>query len=142
MSDAAGAVLLGGRILLSLFLYLSAYGHVSHGKQMRGYAQSVGMPLPLLAAWPSGLWLLAAAVSLSFGIWADAGALMLGIWVIPTALLFHNFWKVEDEMQQRTQQQFFIRNLTLLGVAVALFAVFSGLGDAIPYTVTDPLFSF
>ncbi len=142
MSDAAGAVFLAGRIVLSLFIYFSAFGHFTRGDQMRGYSQSAGFPFPFLSAWPSGLWLLATAVSLSFGIWADLGALMLAVWVIPTALFFHNPWKVEDQMQRMTQMQLLFRNLTFLGAAIALFAVFASVGQGVPFTVTGPVFDF
>jgi len=142
MSDAAGAVLLAGRIVLSLFFFFSASFHLFRGAQAEGYAKSVGFPLPALAGWPAGLWLLAAAVSVSVGIWPDIGALMIGLWVIPTALWFHNFWKVDDQMQRMSQMQLFWRNVTFLGMAIALFAVFAALGDAVPLTVTGPAFSF
>jgi putative oxidoreductase len=140
MSEAAGSVLLAGRIVMSLLFYYSAYGHVRRDAQMRSYAQQVGMPASMLAGWPAGLWLLVAAVSVSFGIWADLGSLMLALWMIPTALLFHNFWKNEDRMQRLTQMQMFLRNLTLFGSSMVLFAVFAGLDEHVPYTITDPLF--
>lgn len=142
MSDAAGAVLLAGRIVVSLFFFFSASFHLFQGAQAEGYAKSVGFPAPKLAGWPSGLYLLAAATSVSVGIWPDLGALLIGLWVIPTALWFHAFWKVEDQMQRMSQMQLFWRNVTFLGMAVALFAVFAGLGDAVRFTVTGPLFSF
>lgn len=142
MSDAAGAVLLAGRIVVSLFFFFSASFHLFQGAQAEGYAKSVGFPWPKLAGWPSGLYLLAAATSISVGIWPDLGALLIGLWVIPTALWFHAFWKVEDQMQRMTQMQLFWRNVTYLGMAIALFAVFAGLGDAVRFTVTGPLFSF
>lgn len=142
MSDAAGAVLLAGRIVVSLFFFFSASFHLFQAAQSEGYAKSVGFPWPKLAGWPSGLYLLAAATSVSVGIWPDLGALLIGLWVIPTALWFHAFWKVEDQMQRMTQMQLFWRNVTFLGMAIALFAVFAGLGDALRFTVTGPLFSF
>lgn len=142
MSDAAGAVLLAGRIVVSLFFFFSASFHLFQAPQAEGYAKSVGFPWPKLAGWPSGLYLLAAATSVSVGIWPDLGALLIGLWVIPTALWFHAFWKVEDQMQRMTQMQLFWRNVTFLGMAIALFAVFAGLGDALRFAVTAPLFSF
>lgn len=142
MSDAAGAVLLAGRIVLSLFFFFSASFHLFQQAQAEGYAKSVGFPWPKLAGWPSGLYVLAAATSVSVGIWPDLGALLIGLWVIPTALWFHAFWKVENRMQRMTQMQLFWRNVTFLGMAIALFAVFAGLGDAVRFTVTGPLFSF
>lgn len=142
MSDAAGAVLLAGRIVLSLFFFFSASFHLFQGAQAEGYAKSVGFPWAKLAGWPSGLYLLAAATSVSVGIWPDLGALLIGLWVIPTALWFHAFWKVEDQMQRMSQMQLFWRNVTFLGMAIALFATFAGLGDGLRFSVTGPLFSF
>lgn len=142
MSDAAGAVLLAGRIVVSLFFFFSASFHLFQQAQAEGYAKSVGFPWPKLAGWPSGLYVLAAATSVSVGIWPDLGALLIGLWVIPTALWFHAFWKVEERMQRMNQMQLFWRNVTFLGMAIALFAVFAGLGDAVRFTVTGPLFSF
>jgi len=142
MSDAAGAVLLAGRIAVSLFFFFSASFHLFQRAQAEGYAKSAGFPWPTLAGWPSGLYLLAAATSVSLGIWPDLGALLMGLWVIPTALWFHAFWKVEDRMQRMIQMQLFWRNVTFLGMAIVLFALFAGLGDAVRFTVTGPLFSF
>lgn len=142
MSEAAGLVLLAGRIVLSSFFFFSASFHLFQRAQAEGYAKSMGFPAPWLAGWPSGVYLLAAATSVSVGIWPDLGALLIGLWVIPTALWFHAFWKVDDPMQRMSQMQLFWRNVTFLGMAIALFAVFAGLGDAVPFTVTGPLFGF
>jgi uncharacterized membrane protein YphA (DoxX/SURF4 family) len=142
MSDAAGAVLLAGRILVSLFFFYSASFHLFQGAQAEGYAKSVGFPLFRLAGWPAGAYLLTAAVSISFGIWPDLGALMVGLWVIPTALWFHNFWKVDDPTQRMNQMQLFWRNVTFLGMAIVLLATFVALGDEAPFVVTGPALSF
>ncbi|GIU99242.1 MAG: hypothetical protein KatS3mg014_0858 [Actinomycetota bacterium] len=142
MSDVAGMLLLVGRIVLSSFFFFSASFHLFQSAQAEGYAKSAGFPWPKVAGWPSGLYLLAAATSVSLGIWPDLGALLVGLWVIPTALWFHAFWKVDDPMQRMNQAQAFWRNVAFLGTAIALFAVFAGLGDAVPFTVTGPLFRF
>jgi putative oxidoreductase len=135
MSTVAAALLLAGRIVFSLFFFISAWGHLTRAAQMEGYAKSVGFPYPQLAGWPSALWLFAGALSVSVGLWPDVGALMIGAWVIPTALWFHAFWKVQDPMQKLSQVQLFWRNVTFLGAAVALFAVFATLRD-VPLSVT------
>lgn len=142
MSEAAGLVLLAGRIVVSAFFFFSAAFHLFKRAEAEGYAKSASFPWPQLAGWPSGLYLLGAATSVSFGIWPDVGALLIGLWVIPTALWFHAFWKVQDPMQRVIAMQFFWRNVTFLGMAIVLFAVFAGLGDAVPFTVTGPLFGF
>lgn len=102
----------------------------------------MGFPYPWLAGWPSGLWLVTAAVSLGVGIWPDIGALMVAAFVIPAALYFHDFWKVEDPMQKQTQVLFFVRNVTYLGAALAVFALFVAMGDGLRFVVVGPLLDF
>jgi uncharacterized membrane protein YphA (DoxX/SURF4 family) len=74
------------------------------------------------------------------GIWADLGALMLAAWLIPTTILFHQFWKISDPAQRRTQEAAFYRNLSLLGAALALFALVTVIGAG-QFAITRSLFT-
>ncbi|MBI4261247.1 MAG: DoxX family protein [Actinobacteria bacterium] len=144
MSDAAGAVVLAGRILFALFFGIVAGvgGHIAHSKDMEGYARSGGFPIPAIAGWPTGLWLVAGSLSIGLGVWPDVGALMIAAFVIPAAAYFHRFWELEDPMQKLMQQGFFFRNVIALAGSLLIFGTFAGLGPEIPFTITDPLFSF
>ena len=55
MSAGAGAVVLVGRVLFSIFFVRSGWGHLTKGKGMIGYAETAGLPVPYLAGWPSGV---------------------------------------------------------------------------------------
>lgn len=138
MSDAAGLVLLAGRIVFAFFFVMAGYRHIVGGAQMTAYARQMGFPLPALAPWPSGVVLVAGGVSVAAGIWPDLGALLLIAFLVPAALWFHPFWKMPED-QTQTQSQLFFRNLTLIGACIALFAVLTGLGDGLRYAVTDAL---
>lgn len=136
MSDTAGLILLAGRIVFALFFVMAGYRHIVGGAQMTEYARGVGFPVPALAPWPSGIVLAAGGVSIAAGIWPDIGALLLIAFLVPAAVWFHPFWKTPDD---QTQSQLFFRNVTLIGACIALFAVFTGLGDGLRYAVTDAL---
>ncbi len=140
MSASAGAILLAGRVLFAVFFANSAYGHFKNHKMMTGYAKQTGVPVPLVAGWPAGAWLAAAAVSVAVGIWADLGALMIAAFVVPAAWFLHAFWKIEDPTQRQTQRQSFLRNVTFLGAALALFAVFAAIDHGLRFAVTGSLF--
>ena len=142
MSVGAGAVVLAGRILFSVFFARSAWGHFKRRSAMIGYAGSARMPLPYLAGWPSAVWLGAGSLLLTMGIWPDLGALMLGVFVIPAALYFHRFWTIEDQGQRQTQAGSFSRNAALLGASLAIFALLATIGPGLRFSVTAPLFSF
>jgi putative oxidoreductase len=139
MTTSAGAVLLAGRVLFAVFFANSAYGHVKKHTMMTGYAKQSGIPLPVVAGWPAGAWLGAAAVSVAAGIWADLGALMIAAFLIPASWFLHAFWKIEDPAQRQTQQQSFLRNVAFLGSALALFAIFASIDHGLRFAVTGSL---
>lgn len=143
MSDAAGVVVLIGRILFAYFFgAVAGVGHFKSDQAMRGYAQQAGFPVPTVAGWVAGLWLMVGAVSVALGIWPDLGSLMIGAFVIPAALFFHRFWTLEDEMQKRSQRQLFYRNLVILGASVVFFGTFVALGSELRFAITAPVFDF
>jgi len=109
---------------------------------MVGYARAKAFPLAAFAGWPAGAYLAVAALSLLLGIWPDIGAIMVGLFVIPAALYFHNFWTVKDAAARRTEQGNFIRNVALLGAALALFALFASVGTGLKFVITAPLIRF
>ena len=113
MTTSAGVILLVGRVLFAVFFANSAYGHIKRHGMMVSYAKQNGVPVPIVAGWPAGAWLGAAALSVAAGIWADLGALMIAAFLIPTSGLLHPFWKFEDPAQRQTHQQGFLRNVTV-----------------------------
>ncbi len=143
MSDVTGAIVLGGRIVFaSFFGAVAGVGHIRRSGQMEGYAKGAGFPVPAIAGWPVGIWLIAGAVSIALGIWPDVGALMIAAFLLPAAWFFHRYWTVGDPMQKMTQTQLFWRNVIGLGACAVMFGTFVALGPALRFSVTGPLFDF
>jgi uncharacterized membrane protein YphA (DoxX/SURF4 family) len=127
MSTAASVILFVGRVLFVALFMSTALNHIRN--QARYIATAKGrLPIPYLAGWPAGVWLLLADASMVLGIWPDIGALMLVAFLVPTTYLFHPFWKFSDAAQRRTQEGSFYRNVSLTGAALALFALFAVVG--------------
>ena len=140
MSSTAGAILVAGRLLFVVFFLNSVYGHFKNHTMMTEYAKQNGVPVPFVAGWPAGAWLATGALSIAFGIWADLGALMLAVFLIPTTFLLHAFWKIEDPTQRQADKQNFVRNVTFLGAALALFVLFAAIDHGLRLAVTGSLF--
>ena len=139
MSSAASAILLVGRILFVGLFVFTALNHIR--RHPRYVASAKGrLPIPYVAGWPTGVWLLLADASMVLGVWADVGALMMAAFLVPTTILFHPFWNVTDPAQRRTQEMSFYRNVSLLGAALALFALFSVVGPG-RFAITGSLLS-
>lgn len=142
MSDTAGIIVLIGRILIVVFpAYISGYlFHLRNPKAAEGYATAFGFPIVALSGIPAGVWLVAASASIALGIWPDVGALMLAVFVVPAAFYFHRFWALQDPDQRQAQTQLFFRNVILFAACLIMFGFFASVGDALPYTITGPLF--
>ena len=141
MSDGAGMAVLGGRLLFAYYFgVVAGIGHFKKDQMMRAYAQQAGFPVPAVAGWVAGLWLILGAVSLGLGIWPDLGSLMIGVFVIPATLFFHRFWSFEEEAQKTFQKTAFYRNLVILGASLVFFGTFVTLGSELRFSITGSLF--
>jgi putative oxidoreductase len=139
MNTLGGVILLIGRILFVALFVSAARGHIqNHPRYVEGSGKK--LPFPVLAGWPAGVWLLLAAVSIVVGIWADLGSLMIAAFLIPAAVLFHPFWSQTDPAARRTHEAGFYRDVSLLGAALALFALFAASGH-VPFALTGPALS-
>jgi putative oxidoreductase len=143
MSDGAGVAVLIGRLVFAYYFgVVAGIGHFKKDQMMRGYAQQAGFPVPAVAGWVAGVWLILGAVSVGLGIWPDVGSLMIGAFVIPATLFFHRFWLFEDEAQKTLQTSAFYRNLVIFGASLVFFGTFVTLGSELRFTITGPLFAF
>ena len=143
MSEAAGLIVLAGRILFAVFFAWNAgVGHIRRSRMMEDYARSARFPVAAVAGWPAGLWLITGGLLIALGVWPDVGALMIAAFVIPAAFWFHKFWSIEDQTQKMMQTQLFWRNMIALGASIAMFGMFVTLGEGLRFTVTAPLFNF
>ena len=108
--------------MFALLFVGSAFGHFKNTAAMAGYAQSKGVPAPKLAVQGSGLLILVGAVLVATGYQAALGALLLVIFLIPTAFLMHPFWKETDAMAKMSEQVNFLKDISLAGAAFLVLA--------------------
>ena len=132
-------VVLIGRILFVVLFLGSGFGHLAQSEMMGGYAQSKGVPAARAAVLWSGVLIVVGAVMVLLGVWADLGALFLVVFLVPTAVLMHGPWAVEDAQQKQMEQTQFLKNLSLAGAALMLFAFFAAMPD-LGLTITGPAF--
>lgn len=133
-------VILIGRILFVILFLGSAYSHFAQAKGMTGYAQSKGVPMPAVGVYGGGVLMGLGGLSVLLGIWPDLGALLLVIFLVPTAVLMHGFWKETDAQARMMEQIQFMKDISLAGAALALFGLFATLGDDLGLVIVPPLF--
>ncbi|HZM75731.1 MAG TPA: DoxX family protein [Candidatus Limnocylindrales bacterium] len=133
-------IVLIGRILFVYVFLTSGYAHFAQRKMMAPYAASKGVPAAMPATIAGGVLLVAGGLSVLLGIWPDLGALLLFIFLAPTAVMMHSFWKETDAQAKMMETVQFGKDLGLAGASLMLFAFFSFAGDDLGLTITGPLF--
>ncbi|WP_033437377.1 DoxX family protein [Saccharothrix sp. NRRL B-16314] len=129
-----------GRILFVFLFFGSAFGHLTQTEAMAGYASSKGVPSAKAATLGSGVLMVVGGLMLLLGVWADLGALLLALFLIPTAFLMHNFWKETDPQAKQMEMIQFNKDLALAGGALMFFGLYAGAGSELGLTITGPLF--
>lgn len=103
-----------GRVLMSVIFLLSGVMKFANWQQYLGTMESKGMPMPAVLLAAAAAVEIAGGLSLLLGCFSRIGALMLFLFLIPTTLVFHNFWAYSGEAQMQ-QMVNFLKNLTIMG---------------------------
>ena len=116
-------LLLIGRLLFGgLFLY-NGINHFRGRAAMTGYAAYKGVPMPGASIVVSGLWLIAAGLSVMLGVRPEIGLVMIALFLAGVTPVMHNYWAATDAQAGLNDFINFQKNVALLGAALALLAV-------------------
>ena len=134
------AVILIGRILFGAVFLGGALGHFTQADTLAGYAESKGVKPGKLAVLGAGVWMLVGGLLVIVGAWPDLGALMLAVFLLPTAFVMHAYWREQDPQARFSEQAHFNKDISLAGAALALFGFFVTAGATTGLQLTGPLF--
>ena len=135
-------VFLIGRILFAFMFVMSGLNHLTKADHMVGYAQFKGVPSPKLAVQGSGVVLLLGGLSVILGVWAELGAIVLAALLIVMAVKMHNFWSIEDPQAKQADMIGFMKNISMAGGAIFMFALMGIEGAQYGPAITESLFNF
>lgn len=131
-------IILIGRILFVGLFLSSAMGHFRNADAMAGYAKSRNVPAARAAVIGSGVLMVVGALSVLLGIWPDLGALLLFLFLVPTAFFMHAYWKESDPQTKMSEQIHFLKDIALAGASLMLIGLFAKADPGL--TITGPLF--
>lgn len=112
-----------GRIGLGAYYIYNALNHFKNVDFLAGYTASKGVPAPKLAVVGTGLMMLAGGLSIMLGIQPLLGALLLVVFLLPTAFLMHNYWTVTDPQARMGEQINFLKDLALASSTFMFLAI-------------------
>jgi len=112
---------------------MSGINHFTKLEAMTGYAKYKKLPAAKLGVLISGLMLVIGGIYIVLGYYADLGALLLAIFLVLAAVIFHNFWKETDATAKQTEMMAFMKDIALAGGALVIFAMVAKQGGEIDF---------
>ena len=103
-----------GRLLLSLIFLFGGLSKLRTWKQTAGYMASKRMPWVPLFLIGAIVLEVGGGISVFLGWETRIGAAALVLFLIPAALIFHNFWATEG-MERQIQMAMFLKNISIMG---------------------------
>jgi putative oxidoreductase len=126
MNNSSGWPVLIGRVLLALMFVLAGFGKLFGGLEgTAGYIASQGLPVPMVLAVAAGVFELVAGLLLIVGWQARWAALGLALFTLVASVIFHAYWSLPAD-QQMMQQLMFMKNLSVVGGLLVVFAFGAG----------------
>ena len=112
---------LAGRILLSIVFFNSGLEKIFAWGKFAAMTAAKGIPLPEVALALTIALVLAGGAMILTGWHARCAALALFVWMIPTTLLFHNYWAF-DGAAAVNQFNHFLKNVSIMGALLLIVA--------------------
>ncbi len=126
MNAISNPLALIGRVLLAWLFIPAGWGKLGAGfAGTAGYIASKGLPMPELLAWGAIAVELLAGIALLIGFKTRWAALLLALFTLMAAVLFHNYWAMPAE-QVMVQTLMFNKNLAIVGGLLVVAALGGG----------------
>jgi putative oxidoreductase len=134
-SDVSYSILLARVLLSSPFLYSGVDKCWRWSAAQREVAAS-GLPWPTLLHLVTAVVQLGGGLSLSLGIEARLGALLLLLFLIPVTAMYHPFWK-RSGAELVAEADHFLSNLAIVGGLLVIVVLGSGPISLIDHSLTQ-----
>ena len=125
MNALQNPVALLGRLLIAALFIPAGIAKIGGFAGTAGYIASKGLPMPELGAVIAILVEVGVAAALLVGFKARWAALVLALFTLVAAAVFHNFWTLPAD-QQMVQQLMFTKNIAIVGGLLAFVAFGAG----------------
>lgn len=131
------AVFLLGRMIFGGFFLYSGIHHIQERKSLAQYSAAKNVPMPDIAVTGTGVLLILGGTSILLGVKPKLGALAIATFLAGASPMMHDFWKQEDPNQRQNEQINFMKNLALLGGALAMMGVEEPWAASVPIGQPD-----
>jgi putative oxidoreductase len=125
-TKSADVLILIGRILLAWVFVGVAYGAITNFAGSLAYFTSLKLFPAELWTWAALLLEILISASLILGIGTRYGAILVFLFVVIATAIAHRYWEYPAGPQQIGQYNNFLKNISIMGGAVAIFVTGGG----------------
>lgn len=125
-ATSADVLIMIARIMLAWVFLAVAYGAITNFAGSLGYFTSLKVSSPELFTWLALFIELVISASLILGIGTRYGAVLAFVFVIVATALAHRYWEYPAGAQQIGQYNNFLKNISIMGGALAIFVTGGG----------------
>ena len=122
----ADFLILLGRILLAWVFVGVAYGTITNFAGSLSYFTSLELPAPALFTWVALVLELVISAGLILGIGTRYAAILIFVFVVVATAIAHRYWEYPAGPQQIGQYNNFLKNISIMGVALMIFVTGAG----------------
>lgn len=115
-------LLLVGRVLFAIVFLYNGYNNIVD-EGMVEYSQYAGLPAASILTRVGGILILLAGLGILVGAAKALSAIVLFVFLIVAAVIFHDFWAVDDPQDRVNQLNHFLKNLAMAGGALAFLYI-------------------
>lgn len=120
-----GEVLLVARILFAIVFLYNGYNNIVD-EGMVEYADYAGLPAPGILTRIGGILILLAGLGILVGAAKALSAIVLFVFLLVAAVIFHDFWALDDPEERVNQMNHFMKNLAMAGGALVFLILADG----------------
>ena len=125
-TKSTDVLILLGRILLAWVFVGVAYGTIINFAGSLSYFTSLKLPAPALFTWVALVLELVISAGLILGIGTRYAAVLMFVFVVVSTAIAHRYWEYQAGPQQIGQYNNFLKNISMLGGALAIFVTGAG----------------
>jgi putative oxidoreductase len=125
-AKSVDVLILIGRIMLAWVFVGVAYGAITNFAGSLAYFTSQKLYPPEVWTWVALLLEILISVSLILGIGTRYGAILLFTFVVIATAIAHRYWEFPAGPQQIGQYNNFLKNISIMGGALAIFVTGAG----------------
>ena len=115
-----------GRLVLAWFFLASSFTYGAQWHDTIMLMSMKNLQVPALLLFGAILLMITGGLSLIFGFYARAGALMLFAFTVTVSVLMHDYWKIADAASRAADYDIFARNIAIAGGLLLIVGMGAG----------------